>query len=378
MQSLHKILFTFFLLSFYIISPTTIACTDFRLMASNGTVIITRSMEFAPDLQSNLRSSPRGRSFSTVAPDGTRGMAWNAKYGYLFLDGFGQDIVIDGMNEAGLSIEALYLPNYAQYQIVPPGKNAQALPYFNFGDWVLGNFQSVKEVKQALNNIYLFAQRIPSLGNMIFPLHFAIYGPTGESIIVEYINGNLAIHDNRLGLLTNAPNYQWHMTNLSNYVYLKTIGPQPILDNGILFNATGQGAGMMGLPGDISPPSRFVKTAVLTHVVLPVSDATGALNLAEHIINNVDIPKGLAREPQDNNKYTNDITQWVVFKDLTHKVFYYRTYDNLSLHAVDMKKINFSENAPRLKMPIASPAYIQDMTATFLKSQVPLHTATGH
>ena len=67
----------------------------------------------------------------------------------------------------------------------------------------------------------------------------------------------------------------------------------------------------------------------------------------------------------DENKYSNDITQWVVFKDLTHKILYYRTYDNLSLHKVDLAKLDFSENAKRLWMPIASSASIQDRHRNF-------------
>src|SRR5690349_17346084 len=87
---------------------SSFACTDFRLTAKDGTVLITRSMEYALDLKSNLRSSPRGRFFTTTAADGSNGLSWKAKYGYLFLDAMNFDIVTDGINEQGLSFEALY------------------------------------------------------------------------------------------------------------------------------------------------------------------------------------------------------------------------------------------------------------------------------
>lgn len=346
------------------------ACTDFRVKANDGTVLITRSMEFAEDMKSNLRTSPRGRAFNMTAPDGTPGLAWKAKYGYVFLDGMNVDVAIDGMNEAGLSVEDLYLPSFAQYQTVPTGQNNKALPYIHLADWILSNFKSVEEVRQALPSIYVYAAKTPGMGDMIFPLHFSIFDNSGKGIVVEYVKGKMNIYDH-IGVMTNSPTYDWHIVNLNNYIQLAPLNPPPVIASGIIFAATGQGFGMIGLPGDISPPSRFVKVATLLRVALPAADATSAINLAEHVINNVDIVRGEARQPQSGN-YIDDITQWVVFKDLTHRVFYYRTYDDLSLRAVALEKINFNENAPRLLMPIASKGYVNNVTDQFLKSAQPL------
>ncbi len=351
-----------------IFSHPLFACTDFRTNAKDGSVLITRSMEFAADLKSNFCTSNRGRLFTTTGPDGKPGLTWHAKYGYAFLNGMNVDAAIDGMNEKGLSFEALYLPELAEYQYVPVGQNNQALPYLNLGDWILSNFDTVDQVRAALSKIYVFAATQPQTGNTIFPLHFSIYDASGKGIVVEYIGGKLTIHDNKVGVLTNSPSYDWHVTNLENYVHLRPQNPKPIIENGLTFAANGQGFGMVGLPGDISPPSRFVKITTLLQVVYPVNTAADALNLAEHIINNVDIPLGLAREPSNGN-YTNETTEWVVFKDLTHKIFYYRTYGNLSLQAVSLDKLDFSEQAARLKMPISSPESVQDMTGQLLKSK---------
>lgn len=348
------------------ISNVVWACTDFRVIAKDGTVLIARSMEYGVDMKSNLRSSPRGRSFSSVAPDGKSGLAWKAKYGYLFLDGFNVDVALDGMNEAGLSIENLYLPNFAGYQVVPAGHSNQALPYLNFADWVLGNFKTVAEVRQALANVYVFEQKVPGMGDRVLPLHFSITDATGKGIVVEYIAGQLHVYDH-IGVMTNSPGYDWHLTNLTNYLRLTPVNPPAVITEGLTFSSNGQGFGMLGLPGDVSPPSRFIKIATLMHVAIPADNITSALNLAEHVINNVDIPLGLVREPS-NGSATNETTEWVVFKDLTHKVFYYRTYGDMSLRAVSLDKINFIENAPRLKMPVARAAQVEDVTGQFLRS----------
>lgn len=345
-----------------------LACTDFRLVAADGSVLITRSMEFAIDMKSNLMTSPRGREFKTTTPNQKEGLSWKSKYGYLFLDGMGLGVPLEGMNEHGLAYEALLFPGEAEYQTIPENKEKRAISYVNFGDWILGNFKTVDEVREALQHVYVYEQTLPQLNNAVFPIHFSIYEASGKGIVVEYVKGELHIYDNHIGVMTNSPTYDWHITNLRNYVNLTPVSPKPIVDNGVTFSATGQGAGMLGLPGDISPPSRFVKMAVMSKTVNTPADALAALNTAQHMINNVDIPLGFVREAQKEGTATNELTQWVVFKDLTHKILYYRTYDDLTLHAVDMNKLDFSENAPALKMPIASKPFILDMTPQFMGS----------
>jgi len=340
------------------------ACTDFRVTAKDGTVLIGRSLEFSADLKSNIRTSQRGRVMTTTAPDGTPGITWKAKYGYLFLDGMDVDATVDGINEAGLSFGALYLPGFAEYQTVPTGQNKQALPYLLIGDWILANFKTVEEVRQALPTVFVFTTKIPGHGDMVFPLHFSVYDSTGKGIVAEYIGGKLEIHDNQVGVLTNSPNYDWHIKNLQNYAHLAPVNPKPVVANGLTFAVNGQGFGMIGLPGDVSPPSRFVKIATLGTVAIQTDDAAGVLNLAEHMLNNVDVLRGEAREPTSGN-YSNETTQWVVFKDLTHKIMYYRTYENMTLRGISLAKLDFSENAPRLKMPIVTGPYVLDLTNQF-------------
>lgn len=364
---MKKLLLNLLIFSFFTFLTASYACTDFRIMAKDGTILITRSMEFAVNFKSNIRSSNRGRLFNFNTPDGKPALSWKAKYGYVFLDGLNHDFTVDGMNENGLSFEYLYLPGETQYQTIPAGKENQALPYISFGDWVLSNFKTVDEVRNALSNLYVFETTIPDLGSIIFPLHASIFDASGKGIVVEFVQGKMNVYGN-MGVLTNSPTYNWHIVQLRNYLNLSPFNPKPVTVNGMTFSATGQGAGMVGLPGDVSPPSRFVKIAFMLHSVYPVNDAMGALNLGEHLINNVDIPTGLARSV-DKGKESTDQTEWVVFKDLTHKKLYYRTYDNMTLRAIALDKINFAENAPRLKMPMESGPYILDVNNQFLNAK---------
>jgi len=130
------------------------------------------------------------------------------------------------------------------------------------------------------------------------------------------------------------------------------------------------------LPGDSSPTSRFVRIAFLAANSYAAPDAAGLLNLGEHLINNVDIALGTSRS-LDNGKEYSDYTQWVDFKDLTHKKFYYRTYNNLTLREIDLAKLDFSPSATRLDMDIASTPYTFDMTDKFKSTKAATPTMTA-
>lgn len=363
-----KKIFLYFTLTFLFVTSAALACTDFRIKAKDGSVLVARTLEFALDLHSNLMSTPRNKIFATQTNDGKPGLSWKNQYGYVYLDGLNTGFVVDGMNEAGLSIEALYLPGETEYQAVPTGKEKQALPYLFFGDWILGNFKNVEEVKQSISSVFVFAQKIPQAKDAIFPLHFAITDKAGNSLVIEFVHGDSIVYDNILGILTNAPTFDWHITNLRNYVNLTPVTPKPVVDSGITFAVTGQGSGMLGLPGDVSPPSRFVKMAVMLKAVVVPADAVEALNTAQHVINNVDIPVGFVRESAKMDPATNESTQWTVFKDLSNHIFYYRTYKDTSLRSVDLSKVNFDPTAAQLKMPIDSKQFIEDMTQKFIGS----------
>lgn len=342
------------------------ACSDIKLNAQDGTLLIARTMEFATDLKSSLRSSPRGRDYTSTTPNNKPGLHWKSSYGYLYLDGFGIDASFDGLNEAGLSFGYLYLPGDTQYQTIPEGKDSQAIPYFVFGDWVLGNFKTVDEVKEALKNVYVSSQIVPQLGDAVLPAHATIYDASGKGIVIEFYNEKINVFDS-IGVLTNSPKYDWQVTNLRNYLNLSSENPKAITQGGMIYSGTGQGSGAFGLPGDASPPSRFVKLAFMTANVFKAQDASALVNQAQHIINNVDLPSGYVRSTE-NGETVTDTTQWAVFKDLTHKMLYYRTYNDMTLRSIDMSKIDFSEKAPRLLMPLSGEPQVVNVTDKFLRA----------
>lgn len=349
-----------------IFSLPTPACTDFKLKATDGSLLITRSMEFAQDLKSNLRTSPRDKVYTTTTPNHKPGLSWRAKYGFVYVDGFNVDAAFDGMNENGLTFEFLYLPGETHYQSIPVGKESQTIPYSHFGNWVLANFKTIDEVKEGLKTVWVSTETLPQLGEAVLPAHASIYDASGQGIVVEFYNDKINVYDN-IGVMTNSPKYDWQVTNLRNYINLSPVNAATISQNGLSYASLGQGSGAYGLPGDASPPSRFVKIAFMLKNVFPAKNANELLNLAEHIINNVDLPAGFVQQI-DNGETHTDTTQWVVFKDISHKKFYYRTYSDLTLKVIDLMHLDFSPKAAVLKMPLDSTASVQNRTEHFLHS----------
>ena len=176
----------------------------------------------------------------------------------------------------------------------------------------------------------VFDQKVdlPGLDNL--ELHYTINDKTGAGIIIEYTNKGRTVYENTVGVCTNSPPYDFHMINLRSYVELKNTAHGPLHLGGHVFQPIGQGSGLLGTPGDLTPPSRLVHAATLTHFAAPVKTSDEAINLAIHILNTVDIPHGVADK---------DYTNWIVAKDLTHKALYYRTYNDLTVRVIYLDKV---------------------------------------
>ena len=152
--------------------------------------------------------------------------------------------------------------------------------------------------------------------------------------------------------MTNRPDFEWQINNLRNYVNLDAHDRKDKMLNGLKIGPTGVGSGMLGLPGDWTPPSRFVRVAYSLDAALPVEGATEAVNLAEHLLNVVDIPRGLIKEDPAPLVHMEGYAQWVVIKDLTNLTLYYKTYENTAWKKVDLKKFSLEPGAPRKSLSI--------------------------
>ncbi len=315
-------------------------CTDFLLTAQCGDLVNGRSMEFGIDLDSKPFVRRRGEVMQSRTPDKTRdrnGLQWTVKYGYLGMNVRKLQLVVDGLNECGLSVGTLWLPG-SKYQ--DGADSSLALSVLLVNDWLLGTCASVADVRAALPTVEVWAYE--PMEEMLSPIHWTVHDTSGCSIVIEYTDGELHIYDNPIAVTTNAPVFPWHVENVRNYVGLTPVDATEATVNGETFMATGNGTGLRGLPGDFTPPSRLIRTLFLINSALQAENAREARNLALHILNDTDLPKGIVRYKNALGEETSDDrTQWVVVKDLTHRLFDYRRYEDLDLRRIDLKKIDF-------------------------------------
>jgi choloylglycine hydrolase len=156
-------------------------------------------------------------------------------------------------------------------------------------------------------------------------------------VVIEPLDKSLKIYDNPLGVVTNAPTFDWHMTNLRNYVNLTVDNVPPIDLGGIKLAQFGQGSGLRGLPGDFTPPSRFVRAVAFSQSALPSDTAAQAVLQVFHILNNFDIPYGAVRDLEGGRIHAESTT-WTSASDLKNLRWYFRTYGDQSIHSVDVAK----------------------------------------
>jgi choloylglycine hydrolase len=164
-----------------------------------------------------------------------------------------------------------------------------------------------------------------------------VHDRTGKSVVIEPLNKSLKIYDNPLGVMANSPTFDWHMTNLLNYVNLTATNVPPIDLGGIKLAQFGQGSGLRGLPGDFTPPSRFVRAVAFSQSAIPSDTAPQTVLQAFHILNNFDIPFGAVREV-DNGQIHAESTTWTSASDLKNLRWYFKTYGDQSIHSVDLAK----------------------------------------
>ena len=323
------------------------ACTAILIKAKDGTPVYGRTLEYAIAIQPDLVVVPRNYHYVATRPAGMPGISWTSRYAMVGVMSFGQPFVSDGMNEKGLAGGGLYLPGFVGYAPAKGANPQSSLAPWEFLTWVLTNFATVQEVKEAVANNTISIIDLPApIVNFILPLHFALSDATGASIVIESIGGKLKVYDNPVGVLTNSPTFDWQLTNLRNYIKLSPVDATNLTINGQSFAPLGQGSGMLGIPGDPTPPSRFVRAVAYVMSAKPVDNGPETVRLAEHIMNNFDIPIGYISSSDVNGQL--EYTQWTAFADLRAKKYYIKSYQDEVLRSVDL--MSFDLNAKTIKV----------------------------
>ena len=232
----------------------------------------------------------------------------------------------DATNEHGLSMAGLNFPEYAVY--FPRAACKDNIAPFELIPWVLGQCATVLEAKKLLlqTNIWMLPF---NREYMLTPLHWMI-SDRNSSLVLESTSDGFHMYDNPVGVLTNSPPFPYHLSNLANYRYLRS-DDQPNHFCGIPYHGYSAGMGAMGLPGDYSSASRFIKAAFVRCCARSDIDEQRNVGHFFHLLNTVAMPRG-AVKLQDGP----EITLYSSCCNTDKGIYYYTTYENSRISAVNM------------------------------------------
>ena len=238
----------------------------------------------------------------------------------------------DAVNEKGLGMAGLNFVGNAKYQDVQTGRENVA--QFEFIPWILSQCATVLEARKALEKMNLvgtpYSEKLPCAS-----LHWMI-ADKDAAIVVECVEDGLHVYDNPVGVLTNNPPFDMQMFALNNYAGLSSRQPDNTFADKLKLNAYSRGMGAMGLPGDLSSQSRFIRAAFTKLNAISSDTEEESVSQFFHILGSVEQQRGCCEVA--DGKY--EITIYTSCCNAAKGIYYYTTYDNHQITAVDMHKEN--------------------------------------
>lgn len=317
------IIFSFFLFACSAAAYESSACTRVVYLGPAGTVITGRTMDWKVEIPTNLYIFPRG--MHRAGADSGNTIHWTSRYGSLVASGYDMG-TSEGINEKGLVVNLLYLPE-TEYTL--PGDNRPVMGISIWAQYVLDNFATVSQAVQQLGKQEFRIDAPAMPGGEKSTMHMAISDTTGNSAILEYIDGKLNIYEGRkYQVMTNAPayNYQLKMNE-----YWEQIG------------------GLRMLPGTNKSPDRFARASFYTDAVLKTSDELTAVEAVLSVMRNVSVPLGISTP--DSPEISS--TRWRSISDQKNMVYYFEATQSLGIFWVDLKKADFSAGAHVKKLDLS-------------------------
>ncbi len=245
-------------------------------------------------------------------------------------------LYFEATNETGLSIAGLNFPHNAVYK--PFDENLNNITPFEFIPFILGKCKNIYEAHTEIAKINLvninFSSNLP-----LSPLHFII-SDKNKSLTVECVNDGLKIYENPVGVLTNNPTFDYHLMNLNNYMSLNEGLGENKFSPELKFNNYSLGLGALGLPGDFSSTSRFIKATFVKFKSKSGSNEKESVNQFFHILDSVAMPKGCVLIRNGEYEYT----RYSSCCNADKGIYYYKTYDDFNIKKIEMNSFDLSGN----------------------------------
>ena len=251
----------------------------------------------------------------------------------------GYPLYYDAINEKGVGMAGLNFVGNAVYQEVEEGRENVA--QYEFLPWILSQCDSVQAVRSLLSKMNLvgtpFAEQFPAS-----QLHWII-ADENEAITVESVADGLHVYENPVGVLTNNPPFAQQMFMLNNYIGLSPKQPENSFAKDVPLSTYSRGMGALGLPGDLSSASRFARVAFTRMNAVSGDSETESVSQFFHILGSVDQQRGCCEVAE--GKY--EITIYTSCVNADKGIYYYTTYENHQIQAVDMHRENLDGDTLR-------------------------------
>lgn len=305
-------------------------CTALNISSKEGKYFFGRNMDLAYTFNQEVIMMPRSYEFKDI-------VSGNIITNNRAILGMGTIIdnhptIADGMNENGLAAAGLNFAGYAFFEKELSKEKTNVTPY-DFIQWILSNHDTVEEVKKSIENIELVD--IPINEKTPCPtLHWMVSDKSGKSIVIEKTKEKFAFYDNTVGVMTNNPTFDWHLTNLNEYMFITPNNPKNTEWSNQELAPLGIGAGTLGIPGDFASVSRFVRIAYIRANMPEINNDINAVTQFFHMLDYVKMVKGGVITEEG----LEDLTLYSSCMNLEDCIYYYKNYDNNRINAIDMKK----------------------------------------
>lgn len=306
------------------------ACSSFSWQTKDGLHLLGRTYDQFGDLKANrVVGVPKGIPCSPGTKADPSAPPSLYSYTGMAVLGFGEPILVDGVNESGLMGALLHYPEYAYYEKeAKPGQTA--VHPGRLLSFLLGQCARLTEVISLMSDIALIDDM--SLGSPL-PAHYIISDKSGETIIIEPDHDGIHIHRQTIGVLTNSPDYIWQRTNLRTYVGVTNLPKAPQYIDGHEIREFGERlGGGFGLPGDYSSPSRFIRMAFMKEFAVKGNNELDGVSRMFRSFAPVDIPEGLAKADPNYDVYEQTLCTSVMCAE--SGIYYFAPAQNRRISAV--------------------------------------------
>jgi penicillin V acylase-like amidase (Ntn superfamily) len=348
MKKLLPVLFVIAALLLHV--PATQACTTILVTDASGRAYHGRTLEYSSLLPMDMTYFPAGTKVVSSTPSGSQGLTFDTKYPILGMSfqvvpSAKQVAFAEGVNDQGVSFSANWLTGTDSPAVSKD--DARILAASDLGAWVLGKFKSVEEVKEAMRNgqTEFWVPVSPLDPEAPLPLHYAINDKSGNSIVVEFTDGKVNLYDNPVGVMTNGPEFPWHLKNLQNYTFTNVNKDTGQLGKLKLQTQDG-GIALTALPSAETSQGRFVKAAFYANYVRKAKTPDEAVTTLAHLMNNFDRPYDLtvdeaggAGDGVRSSGTSSEVTIWTTLQDLSRNLLYFRSIAAMNWTVIDMNKL---------------------------------------